>query len=291
MSEIQQTIEIAGVRCSLSFEDGSFRNEFEAVLANYRRWGFCADGRPNITITVKNSLVPRPDHLPGTTFYNFSEYDSVSATALFDAETLKGTIGIIVRQADIFTPARIVEMIETYIATVYLLYLFLHGRGTLIHSSGICDDGSGYIFAGPSGNGKSTIARLSHPRTVLCDDLVVLRKNGNGSGSVYGTPFSGDHDSVNKGAECKALFFIEQSTSNELVPMSRMSAVIELMKEGVIGNLLSQPDIARVYPCSKMLTHLIDLLEGIPCYRLRFRKDESFWEIIHGQHQQTAEKA
>ncbi|MBU1871203.1 MAG: hypothetical protein KKH80_00155, partial [Candidatus Omnitrophica bacterium] len=48
------------------------------------------------------------------------------------------------------------------------LYVFLNiTNGFLIHACGIIKDGKGYIFAGPSGNGKSTVASLSRNLAVL----------------------------------------------------------------------------------------------------------------------------
>jgi hypothetical protein len=279
----QQTIEIGDVRCSLRFEKGFFQDEFNAVLSSYRRWGFCTECKPEISIKVGNDPIPQPDRLTANAFYHAMEYDSLYATMFFDTGALQGGIGISVKRVDTFTPVRIIELIETFISTAYLFYFFLHKKGAFIHSCGIADGENGYIFAGPSGEGKSTIAKLAGRRTVLCDEMVLLGRNGDGKKRVFGTPFSGESESSNRSADCKGIYFIEKSNTTELVRLSTASAAAALLKEGVMGGFLSINEIQRICPYPKYLFLLIDLLEGMPCYTLRFRKDNSFLELIHAQ--------
>jgi hypothetical protein len=291
MIERQLTIEIGEVCCSMDFESRFFRDEFEVILADYRRWGFCPEGVPSIRIAVKEGLVPSTKNFTGKLFYHSLEYDTVYATMVLDSERFEGEIGFSVRELDKFTPVRIIELIETFISNSYILYFGLNGLGTFIHACGIADGEKGYIFAGPSGHGKSTIAKLSRPRTILCDEMVLLKRDENKKKWLFGTPFVGDSESVNKGVQCKGIYFIGKNDFNEVTPISRMAAVIELMKEGVMGNFLSLEGIQRIYPHSKFLTLFFDLLEGLPFYRLRFTKDNSFWEMIDGCRYETFTKA
>ena len=276
----QQKIEIGEVCCAIGFEEGFFQNESEAIFSSYRKWGFCSDGLPDMRIVVKGNLSSPPSRTKENLFYHSIEYDSVCSTLLFDTEKFEGEIGFIVKKADKFTPVRIVELIETFISNAYIFYFFLHDKGTFIHSCGVADEGNGYIFAGPSGEGKSTIAKLSCSRTVLCDEMVLLKKNGEGRKKVYGTPFSGESGSVNMSSDCKGIYFIEKSRHNEILPMSKTAAVVTLMKEGVMGGFTSIDSIQRIYPFPRYLSLLFDLLEGVPCYRMRFKKDKSFWEVL-----------
>jgi len=155
--------------------------------------------------------------------------------------------------------------------------------GIFIHSCGIAEGNYGYVFAGPGGSGKSTIGKLSVPRTVICDDLVLLLKNTNGKRRIFGTPFFGDLQCVNENLNCRALYFIEKSNTNEIIPISRMYAVAELMKEGVIGSFVSIPGIQNIFSSSKLFYSILDILETVPCFRIKFKKDNSFWELINGQ--------
>lgn len=280
----QQTIEIGEVRCSIGFEDGFFQNEFKLILADYERWGFCAEGMPEITIVVKEALLPPPPSASNNNiFYQSMDYDSIHATLLFDTKRFQGEIGVTIQKADKFTIVRITEIIETFICNAYIFYFFLNGIGTFIHSCGIADGEKGYIFTGPSEEGKSTIAKLSNPKTVLSDEMVLLRKSNNGRKKVYGTPFNGELEGINRCVDCKGIYFIEKNNTNEIIPISRMSAVVALMREGVTGGFMSIDGIQRICTAPGYLSLLTELLEGVPCYKMRFIRDSSFWEAIDGK--------
>jgi hypothetical protein len=283
MIKYQENIEIGGVCCSIGFLDGFFEQEFSAILLDYKRWGFISEGNPEMCIIVKEGGIEAPHSLKEYEFYHQIDYDSVYATLAFDTRSFEGEIGFSIKRNDRFTPVRIIEMIETFIFNAYLFYFLLMDMGTFIHSCGIAEGMDGYIFAGPGGGGKSTVGKLSFPRTVICDDLVLLRKNKNGKRRMFGTPFFGDLQCVNKSLNCRALYFIEKSSSNAIIPISRMNAAVELMKEGVIGGFVSIPGIQDILSRSKMFYSIVDLLDGVPCFRIEFKKDNSFWELINGQ--------
>lgn len=279
----QQTIEIGEVCCSIGFENGFLQKEFDSIMSCYRRWGFCAEGMPEITIVVKEALLSPPLKSNNTIFYQSMDYDSIHATLLFDTKRFQGEIGFTIQKADKFTIVRITELIETFICNAYIFYFGLKKMGTFIHSCGIADGENGYIFAGPSGYGKSTIANLSHPRTILCDEIILLKSNGNGKKQMFGSPFIGESESINKGFICKGIYFIERGSTNEIIPISRMTSAITLLKEGIMGNFMSIEEINNIFSHSNYLSLLIDLLEGVPCYRLKFKKDNTFWRHINEQ--------
>jgi hypothetical protein len=60
----------------------------------------------------------------------------------------------------------------------------------LFHGCGVLANGKGYLFTGPSGAGKTTVARLAGTRMVLNDEAVLLR-NGGGELWLGGTPLLG----------------------------------------------------------------------------------------------------
>lgn len=279
----KENIEIGGVSCSIAFENGFFEDEFDLVLSDYRRWGFISEEEAEIRIRIKEGLVPAPSKTNNNIFYRYLDYDSVFASLFFNTENYDGEIGFSIKTNNTFTPVRIIELTETFIFNAYLFYFLLKDMGTFIHSCGIAEGKDGYIFAGPGGSGKSTIGKLSFPRTVICDDLVLLRKNTNGKRRIFGTPFFGDLQCVNKGLNCRALYFIKKSNTNAIIPIRRMDAAVELMKEGVIGGFVSIPGIQDILSRSKMFYSIVDLLDGVPCFRIEFKKDNSFWELINGQ--------
>ncbi|MBN1260708.1 MAG: hypothetical protein JXB35_08510, partial [Anaerolineae bacterium] len=76
---------------------------------------------------------------------------------------------------------------------ILVVNLLAKGRGVLLHSCAVDDDGHGTLFLGESGAGKSTTARLWSEAgvRVLNDDRVIVRQSG-GRFWAYGTPWHGD---------------------------------------------------------------------------------------------------
>lgn len=137
------------------------------------------------------------------------------------------------------------------------------GEGVEVHALGLADDdGSGYLFLGHSGAGKSTTARLwlSEPGVrLLSDDRVILREH-DGQFWMYGTPWHGDAGIASPGrARLSRIFVLEQAPVEELVAMSRSQAAAELfartfvpfyLRSGIQFSLGFLDQVTRSVPCS-----------------------------------------
>ena len=74
----------------------------------------------------------------------------------------------------------------------------------------------GFLFAGVSGAGKTTISRLAPADvTLLTDEISYLRRNGEGY-VAYGTPFAGELAKVGENirAPLAALYLLAQGPEN-----------------------------------------------------------------------------
>src|SRR5262249_20236905 len=76
-----------------------------------------------------------------------------------------------------FAPGRTVDPLEYPLDELLVIHYLARERGLEVHACGVRDaDGRGYLFAGQSGAGKSTIARLwlgEPAATILSDDRVI----------------------------------------------------------------------------------------------------------------------
>jgi hypothetical protein len=92
--------------------------------------------------------------------------------------------------------------------------------GVEVHGCGVVDrNGRGYLFAGQSGAGKSTIARpwSRAGATVLSDDRVVLRTAESGI-MMHGTPWHGDAGYAEPAsAPLSAVLFLRQARLHRIV--------------------------------------------------------------------------
>lgn len=87
------------------------------------------------------------------------------------------------------------DLIYDFLQVLLINYFAKNKEGIFVHSIGVKDlDGKGLLFAGKSGAGKSTTARLWHKHTkamVLNDDRIIVRKVNN-KFRMYGCPWHGE---------------------------------------------------------------------------------------------------
>lgn len=148
----------------------------------------------------------------------------------------------------------------------------------LVHGCGIASASWGYLFVGPSGTGKTTVARLSRPRAVLNDEAVLLRSVNSGF-CIAGTPFDGGQPARSPAARnLDAIFFLKQG---------RRVLVRKLGRGEAYRMFLAQVFDSSPFFGSAPGNHLAEradlsasLVESVPCYELTFLPDESFWAVV-----------
>jgi hypothetical protein len=150
---------------------------------------------------------------------------------------------------------------------ILLARLLAERGGCYFHSDGIKMDGKGFLFVGHSGAGKSTIATLLQDKAeILCDDRMIVRKWPDGY-VIHGNWSHGTLPIVSaSSAPLRAIFFLEQAEDNRIIPQqNRMDSISRLL------GCLIKPMVTRDW-WEKMLTLIEDLVDTVPCYRLRFDK-------------------
>jgi hypothetical protein len=180
--------------------------------------------------------------------------------AWFDEDFERGQI---VLNRSYLSDAGAVFPLEYPIDELIMTHRLAQGAGVEVHAVGLVDrDGSGYLFLGHSGAGKSTTARLWMPQAgvkLLSDDRIILRKH-DGKFWMYGTPWHGDAGIASPGQACvTSIFVLEQALENKIVPLRPNQAVAELFArsfaphyigEGLQFTLGFLEEIARQIPCS-----------------------------------------
>jgi hypothetical protein len=114
---------------------------------------------------------------------------------------------------------------------ILMILLLSLDKGMIFHACGIDDRGSGYLFLGNSGDGKSTMARLWFDRnaTVLNDDRIVVREN-EGAFWMYGTPWHGDLKELSpNGLPIQKIFFLRRGEDNGAVQKGGAEAASMLL--------------------------------------------------------------
>ena len=106
----------------------------------------------------------------------------------------------------------------------------------LFHSSAIAVDGKAYLFAAPSGTGKSTHTRLWREtfgeRAVTVNDDKPLVKVEDGKLTVYGTPWDGKHRlSSNIAVPVGGICFLTRGKTNTIERLMPMQALPEFLSQ------------------------------------------------------------
>lgn len=157
------------------------------------------------------------------------------------------------------------------IDSILLMNHLAYREGFILHSAGAILDGRGFVFAGVSGAGKSTITRqcLANAQGMkfLSEDRMIVR-NVHGEYRAYGTPWPVDaRIAENDSASLKGFFFLTKSEANGIVPLKPSLALRKLF-----------PVVSCPWYDTERLPHVLDTCEKvvteIPCFEFRFTPDE-----------------
>lgn len=162
------------------------------------------------------------------------------------------------------------------LAELLLIWLLARQDGMLVHAAGVVDGESGYLFAGNSGHGKTTMARLwPEGTTILNDDRIVLRPRDGGLW-MYGTPWHGEYQQVSSESfPISKIFFLSQSDSNYARPKPTSRAATLLLTR----SFLPLWDRAAM---SNLLSLCETVASTVRCYDLGFRPELSIIDLVRG---------
>ena len=147
--------------------------------------------------------------------------------------------------------------------------------GFLLHAASAIRNGKAFLFMGPSGAGKTTIASLRpSDTTLLTDEVSYVRKQAEGF-AAFGTPFAGElaKSGENVSAPIAGLHLLVQGPENRIEPVGASDAV-----RAVLANMLffaEDPQLVR-----SVFQSACQLVSCIPVYRLTFVPDFRVWESI-----------
>lgn len=158
--------------------------------------------------------------------------------------------------------------------TVYSAYIVHRRWGLMIHSSCVRQGDAAYLFAGQSGAGKSTVAMLSHPRTILSDEATLVRLE-TGEALVYDSPFRSDSAPTfdPNPVPLRGIHLLTQSLLIERKPMRPSELVFRFMDKIFYWAVDPAETASLIQMCGQ-------LAELVPAYDLYFQKNDLFWERI-----------
>ncbi|MFQ6082428.1 MAG: hypothetical protein ACE5WD_03605 [Candidatus Aminicenantia bacterium] len=186
------------------------------------------------------------------------------------------------RTGDIFITAKetyqnsLLTPLEYPLDELLIINILSLGRGILVHACGVGDGEKGYLFAGSSKAGKSTVANLWKSKkdvTILSDDRIIIRKI-NGCFWIYGTPWHGDAKANSpEKALLNKIFFLKHAKRNIVRKIHPVEATSRLI-------ICSFPPFWDKNGMEFTLKLCAELVQKIPCYELSFAPDESVLDLV-----------
>ncbi len=282
---MNQFFNIGAIRIALEYESGDYRVFFEKAL---RKFIAEPSNNPDIRFRI-DTTSPFPSL--GSYRNIFVSYPGGSWSILEDSERSHYLIAFqnmnnegehcrIVRADRRFADFVIYErptarrvifpFVYPFTDLAIAGYMNINKIGIILHSACISLKGKGYLFAGVSGSGKSTISeiwRKERDVAVLTDERVILREFKNDLWA-FGTPWHGtSHIYKNLGAPVEKIFFIKHGRKNRAIPVSKTDAATRLM--------------VRCFPAfwnRDAMQFVLDFCAVVAdkeCYDFRFRPDQS----------------
>jgi hypothetical protein len=212
------TIDIGGIRVGL---EGLDLDLTDAVRSRYQR--FLSDAAPEFVLDVRiaGSDAHRPRDMPVIERRGDHAYavDYGALTAELDFASGRGT-------ATVLSTVYIVDSLLRITVTL----LGLERNALLVHSSGVKIGERVLVCFGPSGVGKTTVARSVDRAQVLCDEMMLLTIDDGDVVRAHGTPFHGDLSYCAPGTgELVALTRLVQGETDALVQLSDGKAARALL--------------------------------------------------------------
>lgn len=147
--------------------------------------------------------------------------------------------------------------------------------GFLLHAASAIRNGKAFLFFGPSGAGKTTIARTAPSDTKLLTDEISYVRQRDSKYFAYGTPFAGDlgEPGQNLCAPVAGVFHLVKAPRNSLACMKLADAVRRLLENVLF--FAEDPHLVK-----SVFESACDLASQVPAYRLEFVPDQSVWDLI-----------
>jgi len=158
---------------------------------------------------------------------------------------------------------------------VVFLAPLVRRSGLLLHASGAVIDGKAFVFAGHSGDGKTTLSRLlaAEGLELLSDERIAIRKQADGF-RAYGTPWPGEGEIVSPASYPLGGVFILRKGTQHRVREGRASLLAAELLSRAIVPYYFEPETQAILG----LVH--DLTMSVPLRELEFSLSDGLLPVL-----------
>lgn len=181
----------------------------------------------------------------------------------------------------------------TCIESSYPVYESVINSGGLpLHAGLVVRKGNGIALAGTSGVGKSTCCqRIPYPWEVPADDEVLYSPREHGGYKIHPLPTWSEYLfdenctktwNIETHFPFSALFFLEQSNRDEVIPMNKGQAAINISQSAiqVFTRMFGEAYKGKLEHKRTLFKNACRLANDIPVFRLLHSIKGQFWEEI-----------
>lgn len=262
------TLDIAGLAAAIETPDALW-----AAPLVERYAAFLSQAAPAWRVVIA--------HAPGLTVAEPPWIRHEGPLTRFRLFRLAGVIDLAAHTATVEAPDQrwAASALERTLTYILMQVLPRQHDGLLIHGAGIVLDGLGYLFAGPSGAGKTTVAGLAAGvGQVLSDENVVVRLTDTRA-ELCSTPFWGQSTPpervrrVNRRVPLAGIYMLVHAPDFSLTRLRPAEAVAALLNTEKVAT-------ERVESADAWLAVAGRLAAAVPVYRLGFRPTAELWSFL-----------
>lgn len=283
------TLRVAGISARVTCDEPGVA----MAVSGAARAFLAADDRADVTIAVaREDNLREPEGVPlfdsggvwrlyrSPRAFTFSFRSSARGPAPYRLATFdeRFRTGRILLDGAHLDGRNVLEPLEYPLDELLMTHLLARGRGVEVHACGVVDaDGTGWLFAGHSEAGKSTIAGLwdAQRATILSDDRVILTIASDRVW-MHGTPWHGDAEfATPSAAVVRRIFFLEHGVANGIRPLAGAAAAACLLARCFVP-----------FHDPGGLEYTLELIERIveraPCAEFAFVPDSGAVSFVRG---------
>lgn len=222
--------------------------------------------KPDITIEIEILF----DRLPGDSpipsgklengIYSFNRYDM---TGIYNIERKHLNLKIFNNHFSFDTALRVI-----------FSFLLIRKKGCLMHSSSIIYNGTGILFIGVSGAGKTTIAHLNKDNCILSDEISSISYKEN-SYFIHGNTFFSDNDELgpNRESRLDQIFVLNKADHNAIGPIQKNQSFSHIIRN--IMCFVKDRSFADL-----IMENTLDLINNVKIHNLYFLPDIDVYDVI-----------
>ncbi len=253
---------------------------------------FPSTQKPDITLKLeivkKMGSTEFEAALPEVKFFHDGDYFKTSCSIVVGKRNLDaGNVAMEVEK-HIFNQDSGRSYVNHAICSLYYTACKLGHNGNppafMVHSCGIIRHDRVLLFSGPSGIGKSTIARLCGEEhgQVINDEAVLVHRpqQGNNTLMVQGIPIIGElPHRLNVTAPLRAVLLLRQGKRTSISRLRRMEAYVRFMRQIACPAFIGQMDKRAIY--SMIVDFSNEVTQTVPFYEFEFTLDRTaLWEVV-----------